>query len=55
MDILVFIKQVVSDQEPGLLEEGYTLDRSRASLDINPTDCAALEHALSIKEEWGAA
>ena len=53
MNILVLMKQVVSDQEPGILEDGFILDRGSAGLDVNPTDCAALEHALAVKEACG--
>lgn len=54
MRILVCIKQVPETSDVPLDEKNYTLRRDKAQLTINPADCAALEHAMQLKERCGA-
>ena len=53
MKILVFIKQAVNSQRPGLTKDN-TLDRSTSEKVINPADLNALEEALKMKDLGGS-
>ena len=51
MDILVCMKQVV-EIETAKMTDDYRIDRAGSSKAVNPADCAALEHALALKEKY---
>lgn len=52
MDILVCMKQVV-EIETAKMTDDYRIDRAGSKQSVNPADCAALEHALALKEKYG--
>jgi len=52
MDILVCMKQVV-EIETAKMTDDYRIDRAGSKKAVNPADCAALEHALALKEQYG--
>ena len=52
MKILVCMKQVIEGKSV-VFGENYSLDRDKLPQGINPTDCAALELALQLREKQG--
>ena len=52
MNILVCMKQVV-EIETARMTDDYSIDRAKSKPAVNPADCAALEHALLLKEKHG--
>ena len=52
MKILVCMKQVV-EIETARMTDDYRVDRAKSKPAVNPADCAALEHALALKEKHG--
>ena len=54
LEILVAMKVVPKPEEVKVNLETMTLERAKARSEINPSDMAALEHALALKERHGA-
>ena len=54
MNILVCMKQVV-EIETAKMTDDFRIDRGKSKHEVNPADCAALEHALTLKEKYGGA
>lgn len=52
MRILVCMKPAV-DTETAVMKDSFLIDRERSSVSLNPSDCAALEQALTLKERQG--
>ena len=45
------MKQVV-EIETAKMTDDYRIDRAGSNKAVNPADCAALEHALALKEKY---